>query len=89
MREQGESAGQVDASADDLLPSEDGAALLIDRGLVDEDRFCEAVDQVFDAEADPEAEAAFARGWRRSASGELAEEGATMYQALSTGCLGS
>lgn len=88
MEEQGESAGQVNVESDmDLLPSENGAELLIEQGHVDEDEFCRADERALQAEAVAEAEAAFVEGWERSASEQIRDMGSTMYYALGTRCL--
>lgn len=80
-------AGKLDeVSEDDLRPSERGAELLIDRGLVDEDRFCTADMIVVEAEATREARSRFASGWRAGAPAELDDRGTAMYQALSARC---
>ena len=75
-----------DVSEDDLRPSERGAELLIDRGLVDKQRFCTADRIVVEAEASAEAQSRFASGWRARASEQLDDDGAAMYEALSTRC---
>lgn len=88
MRQVGLSAAREldDVSEDDLLPSERGAERLIERGLVDEDRFCTADRIVVQAEATAEAQSRFASGWRASAPAGLDDMGAPIYEALSTRC---
>lgn len=88
MRQLGlQAAGELgDVSEDDLLPSERGAERLIDRGLLDEDRFCTADRIVVEADAGDEAQSRFSSGWRASAPAELDDVGAPIYEALSTRC---
>lgn len=88
MRQQGTSAadGLEGVSDVDLLPSEKGAELLIDRGAVDEDKFCAAHRTVTEAEATAEAKSAFDSAWKGGAPDELQDMGEAMYNALSTRC---
>lgn len=66
----------------DLLPSEQGAEYLVDRGYIDPDRFCAADAALSSSELGPEAEGAFEAGWDKTASAELEDMGVTMYNAL-------
>ncbi|MBW3608314.1 MAG: hypothetical protein KY463_08155 [Actinobacteria bacterium] len=88
MRQLGLSAGRDldEIGEDDLQPSARGAQLLIDRGLVDEDRFCTADRIVVEAEATAEAQSRFASGWRAGARGDLDDMGRAIYEALATRC---
>lgn len=88
IRQQGSSAAEDlrPSSETDLLPSERGAELLVDRELIDEDKFCAADKTVAEAQAVREAQDAFEAGWQASAPDELDDLGARMYQALSTRC---
>lgn len=77
--------GTVDES--ELLPSEDGAELLFERGYINEKRFCAADDAAaYEAELGPEVEAAFESGWASSAPTELRDLAGALYNALSIGC---
>jgi hypothetical protein len=83
-------AGRLEGVSErDLLPSEKGADLLVDKGYVNADKFCAADAETLDAEATPEAEAAFEAGWESSAPSDLKSLGGAIYNALSTRCLSS
>jgi hypothetical protein len=89
LREQAAKASSKLAgiSESDLLPSEQGAALLVERGYIEEARFCAADETAaYDAELGPEAEAAFEAGWAENAPHDLSDLGGATYNALSIGC---
>lgn len=74
----------------DLLPSERGAEYLVESGYIDAERFCAVNAVAFEAETDPEAEAAFEAGWAETAPAGIRDMGATMYNALwAVYCLGA
>jgi hypothetical protein len=98
---QAEGAARVPASVTDmdLLPSEQGAAFLFDGGYIDRGAFCNAVSTVGEIDAygtldgevveldDKVAGDRFAAKFNAAAPEGINDMGATMYNALSVGCL--